>query len=298
MRLKTTSTSVIGATMILAIGAATTHAQAKSSKRIPISKEAPGEVARVDTVVRVDTITVTNTTYHTDTLMRTVTRVDSVMLPPPPPPPIILPAGFYAGFAFGSSMPTGSIFTPNSMGYIGQLHLGWQNAKQFFGGRISGTYTGLGQDSRFSDIQGSRARLWTLGTDLKLNAPLGRIFGRTPKLGLYAIGGWTYTWYQHLPFELNTSGLALVNPLNGNVFVTNNNQNVFTTGADDSWHGVSGWDAGGGLSLSWRSSEIFVESRVMGFRPHIDSGVLGLNNGNIDGLYAHQVPFIIGYNIY
>jgi hypothetical protein len=292
---------VIGATMILAIGAATTHAQAKSSKRIPISKEAPGEVARVDTVVRVDTITVTNTMYHTDTLVRTETRVDSVMLPPPPPPPIILPAGFYVGAAFGSSMPTGSIFTPNSMGYIGQFHLGWQNAKQMLGARISGTYTGLGQDSRFSDIQGSRARLWTLGTDLKLNAPLGRVWGRTPKLAAYAIGGWTYTWYQHLPFELNTDNVAVVNPNTGNVFIVNDNNNinnVFTTGADGSWHGQSGWDVGGGLSLSWRNSELFVESRVMGFRPHIDSNILGLNNGNINGLYAHQVPFIVGYNIY
>src|SRR5690242_18445086 len=83
MSLRSTSTSVIGATMILAFGAAISLAQAnpKSTKRIPISKEAGGEVVRVDTVVRSDTVTVTN--YRTDTLYRTVHRVDTVVVQPP-----------------------------------------------------------------------------------------------------------------------------------------------------------------------------------------------------------------------
>src|SRR5690348_9082566 len=80
MSLRITSTSVVGATMILAFGAAAALAQAKpkSTKRIPITKEAAGEVVR-DTVIRTDTLMVTNTVYRTDTLYRTVTRVDSVM---------------------------------------------------------------------------------------------------------------------------------------------------------------------------------------------------------------------------
>lgn len=273
---------MIGAAIVLAFGATISLAQAnppKSTKRIPVTKEAAGEVARVDTLIRTDTVTVTN--YRTDTLFRTVHRVDTVVVQPPPPP-IHLPNGFYIGAAGGTSMPTGSLFTPNSMGYIGQGHIGWQNAKQVIGGRISGTYTGLGQDSRFSALQGDRAQLWTLSTDLKLQAPLGRVFGRTPRLNLYGIGGWTYTWYRNLPFELND-------------FDDATGVRLFSTG-DNSWNGRNGWSAGGGLSLLWGRSEVFVESRVMGFRPN-DFFVNDLDR-QIRADYGYQVPIVFGFNWY
>ena len=171
MSFKIRSTSMLGATFVV-LAAATAMAQAKpkSDKRIPIAKEAGGEVVRVDTVYQRDTIT--NTVFRTDTLMRTMIRIDTVQVQPPAVP-IRLPAGFYAGAAFGSSAPAGSIHTPNSAGLLGQLHLGWQNAKQLFGGRISGTYTGLGHDSFFSPT--TNAKLWTLSTDAKLNVPLGHV---------------------------------------------------------------------------------------------------------------------------
>jgi hypothetical protein len=306
---------VIGATIILAFGAATSFAQAKSSKRIPISKEAPGEVVRVDTLIRTDTVTITN--YHTDTLIQTVTRVDSVLIRPPIPP-VHLPAGLYLGIAAGASFPDGSIFIPNSAGGIGQLQLGWQNAKQVIGGRISGTYTGLGQDSRFATFQSNflghnnRAQLWTLGTDLKLQAPFARVFGRTPRLAAYAIGGWTYTWFRNLPFRLNNDNLTVCGPnncatINGNTVingtivngnVVNGNQICDVNGncttlanaatffvGDDSWHGRSGWDVGGGLSLLWGRNEVFVESRVIGF---------SITNAPS----ARQVPIMVGFNWY
>ena len=270
MSLRITSTSVVGAT-ILAFSAATAFAQAspKSTKRIPIQKEAAGEVVR-DTVVRTDTLVVTNTVYRTDTLFRTITRVDSVMIQPPSIP-IHLPNGFYLGAAGGSSSPDGSIFTPNGVGYMGQFALGFQRAKQILGGRISTTYTGLGQDSRFSAAQGGRAQLWTLGTDLKVQAPLGHFFGLTPRLNAYGIGGWTYTWFKRLPMRLDSPDNA------PNVL-------VFTNG-EDSWTGRNGWDAGGGLSLLWGHNEVFVESRVMGFSPS-------------NAPQARQIPILFGYNMY
>jgi len=284
---------VIGATMILAFGAAISLAQAnpKSTKRIPISKEAGGEVVRVDTVVRSDTVTVTN--YRTDTLYRTVHRVDTVVVQPPVPP-VRLPNGFYLGAGGGSSMPTGSLFTPNSMGYLGQFHLGWQNAKQVIGGRISTTYTGLGQDSRFSALQGNRAQLWTLSTDLKLQAPIGRPWGRSPRLNVYGVGGWTYTWYRNLPYALDA--------------FDNDGTRFFTTG-QDSWQGRNGWDAGGGISVIWRRTELFVESRVMGFTPQdvtvngvtIVNGVAVANpivNRTVSANHGYQVPIVFGFNWY
>jgi hypothetical protein len=271
MKLDTASMSVVGATIVLALSTASASAQArpKSQKRIPISKEAAGEVApRVDTVTvyRTDTLTVTKTMYQTDTVVRTMVRVDSVMLQPPVIP-IRLPAGFYFGLAGGSTAPDGSILTPNSIGYMGQAHIGWQNAKQFLGFRMSGTYSGLGEDTQFS--RGQNAKLWTFGTDLKLNLPLGHTFGMTPRLALYGIGGWTYTWFKNLPVRLDTPDNAPI---------------VFALG-DDSWTGRNGWDAGGGLSLLWGRSEVFVESRVLGF---------SISNSPS----ARQVPIVFGFNWY
>lgn len=317
MSLRITSTSVVGATMILALGATAALAQGKqprSTKRIPITKEAAGEVVR-DTVVRTDTLMVTNTVYRTDTLYRTVTRVDSVMIPAPIPP-VRLPNGFYFGLAGGSSSPDGSIFIPNGMGYIGQAALGWQRAKNVLGGRISTTYTGLGQDSRFVNLQDGRGKLWTMSTDLKAQVPIGRLFGRTPRVNAYGIGGWTYTWAKDVPFRLNRNlnDLLIVNngvtTING-VVIDNNFGDIFAS-RQNNWHGNSGWDAGGGLSLLWGRSEIFVESRVMGFRPSGCSGGNDILISNANGQtvnvgnfcvnghasQARQIPLVFGYNFY
>lgn len=261
-----TSRSCAGATLLLALAAGSALAQAgppKSTKRIPITKEAAGELAR-DTVIRVDTVQITNTIYRTDTL--TMTRVDTVLVQPPAIP-IRLPNGFYFGVAGGSSSPGGSFFTPNGMGYIGQAQIGWQNAKQILGGRISGSYTGLGEDTQFS--QGTHGKLWSLSTDAKLNLPLGHVFGMTPRLNAYGIGGWTYTWFRDTPHRINTPDNA---PL---AFVLGN----------DSWSGHNGWDAGGGLSLLFNRSELFVESRAIGFKPS-------------DSPRAYQVPLVFGFNWY
>lgn len=270
MSLRITSTSVVGATMILAFGASAALAQAKpkSTKRIPITKEAAGEVVR-DTIIRTDTLTVTNTVYRTDTLFRTVTRVDSVMVQPPPLP-IHLPNGFYFGVASGMSIPDGSAFTPNGAGFFGQGQLGWQRAKGVIGGRISGSYTQFGQDSRFLVLQDfNHAKIWTVGTELKLQAPLGRVFGRTPRLNAYGVGGWTYSWHQNLPMRID-----------------NADDSIPVYGIEGSgWHGNNGWNAGGGLSLLFGHSEVFVESRVMGFNPS------GFRN-------ARQIPVMAGFNWY
>jgi hypothetical protein len=273
MSLNIKSMSAAGAAVLLVFAATGALAQnpPRSTKRIPISKEAGGEVVRVDTVMRVDTVT--NTIYRTDTLTRTMTRIDTVVVAPPPVP-IRLPNGFYAGIAAGTSSPDGSIYIPNSTGFLGQMQIGWQNAKQFLGGRISGTYTGLGQDSQFS--LGNNAQLWTMSTDLKLNLPMGHIFGFTPRLNAYGIGGWTYTWFKDLPRRLD----------NVDLIVNNNN---IQTGAfllgEDSWTGRNGWDVGGGLSLMWGRSEVFVESRVLGFNPS-------------NSPTARQIPVVFGFNWY
>lgn len=293
-----TSLAVIGAAALLAFAPEVSQAQAKpkptSSKRIPITKESPGEVVRVDTVTRVDTLQITNTIYRTDTMTVNTVRVDTVTLVPRPAP-IHLPGGFFFGIAAGASAPDGSIYIPNGMGGYGQAQIGWQNFKQWFGARISGGYTGLGHDSQFSSQ--SNGKLWTMSTDAKLNLPLGHVFGMTPRLAAYGIGGWTYTWYKNLPFRLDAFGSNIdVTTINGNnINVTNlNNGNVIVLG-NDSWTGRSGWDAGGGLSLLWGRSEVFVESRVIGFGIRNDFNCEVCNNNTSQ---ARQVPIVVGFNWY
>jgi hypothetical protein len=285
-----TSWAVIGAAALLAFAPEASRAQAKpkpaSSKRIPITKESAGEVVRVDTVTRVDTLQITNTIYRTDTITVNTVRVDTVTLVPRPAP-IHLPNGFYVGLAAGSSAPDGSLYIPNGVGYMGQLQLGWQHAKQVLGARISGGYTGLGQDSQFS--VGDNGQLWTLSTDAKFNLPMGHVFGLTPRLNAYGIGGWTYTWFRNLPHRVDAdlSGAVVTN--NGTIVTTNNdldiNHPAVIVLGSDSWTGRNGWDAGGGLSLMWGRSEVFAEARVLGFSIE--------NGGN-----ARQIPIVLGFNWY
>ena len=110
----------------------TTRTGPRSTKTIPIRKEAAGELAKPIH----DTVTV----YRTDTLRLTtppITVHDTVtvtVFPKPTPPNI--PDGFYAGVAGGGSLPYGAAWIPNSAGWTMQGQLGWQGAKQLLGARI------------------------------------------------------------------------------------------------------------------------------------------------------------------
>jgi len=116
-----------------------------------------------------------------------------------------------------------------------------------------------------------------MSTDLKLNLPLGHVFGFTPRLNAYGIGGWTYTWFKDLPHRVDELTI-------NNTDVNINNASLFRLG-EDSWTGRNGWDVGGGLSLMWGRSEVFVESRVLGFSPSNSPS-------------ARQIPVVFGFNWY
>jgi len=265
---------------MLALGASvalaqdTSKAKPRSQRRIPISKEAPGEVARVDTV----------TVYHTDTLRvssppmtrvdtvrltNTVTRVDTVQLPPRVTP-FRFPSGVYFGLAAGQTNPAGAIFTPNSAGFAGQAQLGWMNATQIFGVRGDVQYAQLGQDSQFANLQGD-AHLWNFSADAKLALPIARsLLGSRHRFALYGIGGYTYTRFRDLPMRVNAVP-PQVDP-------------VFTPGVADYQH-QNGWNVGGGASLMWTRTELFVESRVLAFTPS-------------NAPMVRQIPIMLGVNYY
>jgi hypothetical protein len=274
MKVRYTPTTLVGAAAMLAIGASlvfaqdTSKARPRSQRRIPISKEAPGEVARVDTVTvyHTDTLRITSAPiYRVDTLRMTNTRVDTVALPPRPVA-FRMPSGVYFGLAAGQSNPAGAIFTPNSAGFTGQAQLGWQNATQVFGVRGDMNYAALGQDSNF----GTEGRLWNFSADAKLALPIAHVFGNRHRFAVYGIGGYTYTRFWDLAMRVDAQP-GQVDP-------------VFITGVPDYQH-QNGWNAGGGVSLLWGRNELFVESRVLAFTPS-------------NAPMVRQIPIVLGLNWY
>jgi hypothetical protein len=340
MTFRFTPKTVFGAAAMLTLGAAlataqdTSKAKPRSDRRLPISKEAAGEVVRE--VVRTDTVMV----YRTDTVERirrdtvrlTRTRIDTVI---PRLPAYRYPAGFFAGAAGGFSTPSGSLYTPNSTGGAAQIQLGWLNAKQVIGGRLDWNGAWPGQDSRFSRLQG-QASIQNFSADLKLQWPFNfggdrykykpdpcegpMTYTRGPfhRFAIYGLGGFTYTTYRNLPMRINTpdvftngtiisgDSVIVVNPgtvVPGTII---NGQNVaFFVPGEDNWHSRGGWNAGGGLSMFWGHTELFVEARVIGFKPRsVDinnftiNNVNGVNTVNFSAPQARQVPVVLGVNWY
>ena len=277
--------SLVGATALLAIGASLVFAQdttrtrkPTSTRRIPITKEATGgEVVRVDTVIQYHTdtlrVNVAGPTVH-DTVTNTITRVDTVQLAPKPVP-IRLPNGFYVGLAGGVMAPNGAIFTPNGAGPSAQLQLGWQGAKQLLGLRGDLNWAKPGEDSRFQGLQADPDIL-NFSADAKLQLPfLTHTFGRTHRFGIYGIGGYTHTMFKNLPMRVDRTSAGCTIPDGALCFA----------GGNGDWTHENGWNAGGGVSLMWGRSELFVETRVMAFDPS-------------NAPQSRQMPFMFGMNWY
>jgi hypothetical protein len=227
MTFRISSRTIFGAAALLSFGASMVAAQdttrTRSQRRIPISKEAPGEVVRVDTVtiyktdtltmttLRVDTLRSTHTVYRTDTLIRYPNRG--------------IHGGWYVGLAGGVSAPAGAIFTPNSAGPGGQFQLGWQGAKQVLGGRLDVLYSHLGEDSRFSAFQGD-AQAWSWSANLKAQLPwFTRMMGGFGRFALYGIGGYTGTSFRNLPMRVDNNcvnNAQTVQTVNGQIVTVNN----------------------------------------------------------------------------
>jgi hypothetical protein len=273
MSLRYTTKYLAGAAAMVAFGASVAIAQnpPTSTRRIPISKEAPGEVA----VTRVDTVTI----YKTDTLRlsgrvdtlrltgETIVRVDTVMSQPMMRP-VRLPYGLYFGLGGGVSGPNGALYNPNSAGPAAQAQLGWQG--KWLGLRGDVNYTKPGEDSQWSMMQADPEILnWS--ADAKLNLPLFQnMFGSTHRFGIYGVGGYTHTMYKNLPIRqegVNADNTLIIQP------------------GTNKWSRVNGWNAGGGVSLGFGRTELFLESRVLAF----DTDFFP---------QARQVPFIFGINLY
>ena len=85
-------------------------------------------------------------------------------------------------------------------------------------------------------------------------------------------GGGSYTMYKNLPIRLNPGEPGGIGALN-------------IAPPNPSWQHAWGWNAGGGGSVMFGRTEIFVEGRVVAF-----------NTTNAP--QARQFPIVLGFNIY
>jgi len=237
----------------------TTRARARSSKRIPITKEASGEVARP--VARVDTVTV----YKTDTLRlqgrvdtvnvtktETITRVDTV-LKPAIPEILRQIGGFYIGLAAGSSLPAANFNDSDHPGWRIEVPVGIDPINSPVGVRFNFGYSSYSPHSyaeRFLD----NAAVMNFDGDLKWR--LVKVQPYNKRVQIYGITGASYNRFKNI-IENNGGQLSV-----GDVRTVNG---VFTTPVDSDWHSGWGWQAGGGLELGWGITNLFVESRYSRF---------------------------------
>jgi len=250
-----------------ALDAAAASAQAKpptSQKRIPITKEAPGEVVP-PAPPRVDTVTVFKTDTmrlqgKTDTvkLTNTVTRVDTVTQAVPMIPRHI--GGMYFGAAAGGALPFGAIRTVNEPGALGQLQGGWQGLNNPLGFRVDASLTQYAHSAEYA-VLGDRPKVWNVNADLKLNLPIfTHTLGSSVIFTPYVIGGGSMLRYNNLRMKLdaNSGGFG---PQHA-VIASGDNGGATT---DTDYHSDFGWNAGGGLSFHAGRKEMFIEARAVHF---------------------------------
>ena len=272
MRFRYPSRTLLGAASMVAISASLLAAQGTgptSTRRIPISKEGTGGV-RVDTVTvyKTDTLRVTEQTPgRVDTLRNTVIRIDTVA---PVAQPGRFPGGMYFGVAGGVTAPNSALYNTNSAGPTFQAQLGWQDPKRILGVRGDVNYTQPNEDARFAALQAD-PRILNYSIDARVRLPYFEdLMGASHRFALYGVGGYTHTMYKSLPIRLQGQTPA------GGMRVA--------AGSSDWQHG-NGWNAGGGASLGWGRTELFLESRVLSFKPD-------------NAAQARQIPFMFGINFY
>jgi hypothetical protein len=264
---------LVAGAAIFALDAPVASAQAKppvSTKRIPITKEAPGEVIppRVDSVMvyRTDTLRLPG---RTDTVVttKTLVRVDTVQMPPIP---VVLTqiGGFYFGGGVGSSFPAANFNDSDKPGWRLEGLIGVDPIGSWIGGRLSAGYAQYSPHS-YAEPFIDNAKLFTAALDAKLRLPA--ISPLAKRVQVYAIVGGTYNRFKDI-LENDHGILSIGN----NISLT---PGVFPT-PDHDWHNGWGYNLGGGAEVGWGRTNLFVESRFSRFQGE---------NTNIS-----HVPVVIG----
>jgi len=243
-----------------------TRARPRSSKRIPIAKEAPGEVApRVDTVTvyKTDTLTMQRVDTVRLTRTQTVTKYDTVtklVLPPK----LRQIGGLYIGLAGGSSMPAANFNDSDKPGWRLEVPIGIDPIGSWLGARFNFGYSQYSPHS-FTSLFVEDAKLMNFDGDLKIN-----LIKRTPynsRVQVYAIGGGSYNRFKNI-VENKDGQLSVGHSLlvNGQIFNNDNGVVTRTNTIDNDWHSGWGGQIGGGLEFGWGPTNLYVESRYSRFQ--------------------------------
>jgi hypothetical protein len=232
----------------------TTRTRPRSTTRIPVTKEAPGEVVapRVDSVMvyktdtlrlpgRTDTVTVTNT----------MTRVDTVSIPIPQVLRQI--GGFYFGLGGGSSLPAANFNDSDHPGWRVEGMMGVDPIGSPLGLRLTGAYNRYEPHSYVENILGN-AQIMTAALDAKLR--LVKIQPFDHRVQIYGIAGGTWNRFKDV-LENNKGVLSIGDQIGG--------QQVLPTTIDHDWHTGFGYNLGGGAEIGWGRTNLFLESRFSRF---------------------------------
>jgi hypothetical protein len=279
MRVRIASSVVIASLACAAVAAAqtdTARTRPSSTRRIPISKEAPAPAP----APRVDTVTV----YHTDTVATTrtdtvtVTRVDTVRASAGEVAAVTMPTvlrrigGFYIGVDGGAAVPSGTgLNTAQSTGWHLDVPFGWDPVGSPLGVRFAAGYSHFDTKNAFENTAFDNPQIWSGDADLKLHLPTVMAWNR--RFSIYGIGGASYNRFKSL-VQSGEDGLITVGDQTGS------GVGIFPTTADNSWHDAWGWNAGGGLEFGFGRTNLFVESRYVRFNR---------SGGNLS-----QVPVVVG----
>jgi len=258
----------------------TTKTRPRSTKRIPITKEAPGEVSttpaappRVDTVTvyKTDTLRLTKTDTVNVTKTETITKVDTVQQQ-------IFPemmkqiGGFYIGVAAGSSMPAANFNDSDHPGWRVEVPFGIDPIGSPLGLRFNLGYSRYEPHTYAKQWLGN-AQIMNADADLKVRLVKANPFSR--RVQLYGIGGVSYNRFSNI-LENNHGILSIGDALA-------NSNGTFST-IDTDWHNGWGYNVGGGMEMGWGITNLFIESRYVRF-----SG----ENSKIS-----HVPLVIGLSWY
>jgi len=285
---------LVAGAAIFTLDASAASAQAKkptSTKRIPITKEAPGEVApHVDTVK----VYVTDTLRlrgRTDTVTRTQTvtqvRVDTVINNVPMVAHHY--GGMYVGLGGGTNLPFGAIRTVNSPGVAGQALVGWQSLNSVLGFRVDGNWTQFSDNAVYAPL-GDRAQMMGANADVRLDLPLFENFlGGAVRFRPYLLAGGSVVRYHNLRMKLDTDNGQTGGYGPQHAIIAGNTSNSTTAAGvlDDSWHTDPGFNFGGGLGFHAGKKEAFVEARAVHF-----------NRDSNRFTSSWAIPIIFGVNFF
>lgn len=259
----------------------TTRTRPRSQRRIPVTKEAPGEVElRVDTVTIYQTDTLRMERVDTVTRTRTVTHYDTVTQIVTVPPRLI--GGLYFGLAGGTNFPAGGLRSVQNPAATGQLQVGYQGLNSWIGGRLDVQFNQFSQSVPFADLA-PNPDVWNFMLNAKINIPIApHLFGSSAVFTPYLLGGGGGVAFRNLRIQQDFPAPIINN---------NDLRDPDPFLLDGSWHGDWAWDAGGGLGVHFRRTEVFVESRIISFSR-------GSDENGFDLRRADQVPLVFGVNFY